>query len=251
MKHLTTRYTAERVGSSIGRTIVERVDDTQFMQHHAVSGYAGEQQDGLEHVHGYGFTSVVQRPSGSGQQRIGAEGFMGFMGGGRSNGAVFVAGDRRFRLYKLADGEVAIHDDQGQQLHLKRDGIYGSVPNSKKIRLQIMDDDKLPREDGKQLGQVQQATRAAAINLILDKSQFTLNHPNGTVTLNCKTFSVNASGNAKMVGGGMAMVKGGSAGILRSGGTTYLQAGGKINAKSPLNAADPPWADGADSAPDF
>jgi phage gp45-like len=123
MKHLSTRYAAERVGNSISRTIVERVDDTKYMQQHALSGYAGEQQDQIEHVHPYGFVSVVQKPTGSGQLRMGAEGFMGFMGGGRSHGAVFIAGDRRYRLYKLADGEIAMHYDQGQQVHFKRDEI--------------------------------------------------------------------------------------------------------------------------------
>lgn len=251
MKHTSTRIAAERVGSAITRSIVERVDDTKFMQYHTLSGFSGEQQDQIEHVHPYGFSSSVQKPTGSGSQRMGAEGFMGFMGGGRSHGAVFVAGDRRFRLYKLADGEVAIHDDQGQQLHLRRDGIYGSVPNSKKIRLAIMDDDKLPREDGKQLGQVQQATRPATISLVIDKTQFTLNHPNGAVSINCATFSVNASGNAKMVAGGMAMVKGSAAAILRSSQTTYLKAGDIIHAKSTLNLATPPWADNATDPPDF
>ncbi|WP_024340978.1 phage baseplate assembly protein domain-containing protein [Bradyrhizobium japonicum] len=251
MKHLSTRYAAERVGNSISRTIVERVDDTKFMQQHALSGYAGEQQDQIEHVHPYGFVSVVQKPTGTGQQRMGAEGFMGFMGGGRSHGAVFIAGDRRYRLYKLADGEIAMHDDQGQQVHFKRDGIYGSVPNSKKIKFQIMDDDKLPREDGKQLGQLQQATRPATISLLFDKTQFTLNHPNGAVAINCASFSVNASGSAKMVAGSNAMVKGGSGAILRASDKVYLKAGNSVSAKSLINKADPPWADGAEEPPDF
>lgn len=199
MKHLSTRNTSERVGSAISRTIVEQVDDTKLMQQHNISGYAGEKQAQIEHVHPYGFSSVVQPPSGgsNGSQRLGAEGFMGFMGGGRSHGVVFMAGDRRFRLYKLQNGEVALHDDQGQQLHIRRDGIWGSVPQSKKIQLQIMDDDKLPQDSGgsggQKMGQIQQAGRAATINLVMDKNQFTLNHPQGAVTLNCKTFALNTS----------------------------------------------------------
>lgn len=249
MRHLSGRMAAERVGNAVSRTIIERVDDSKFMQHHMLSGYAGEQQDQIEHVHPYGYVSVVQKPTGTGQQRYGAEGFMGFMGGGRSHGAVFIAGDRRYRLYKLDSGEVAMHDDQGQQVHFKRDGIYGSVPNNKKIKLQIMDDTQLPREQGKQLGQLQQATRAAAISILLDKDQYVINHPNGAVTINCASFTVNASGNAKMSAGGYSAVIAGGAAVLRAGGDAYIKATGKIHAKSPLNLADPPWSDGAQDPP--
>jgi phage gp45-like len=201
---------AERVGNASSRTIVEQVDDTKLMQFHTVSGFQEEQQQSIEHVHPYGFTSVVQPPSGgsNGQNRTGAEGFMTFMGGGRSHGVVFCAGDRRYRLYKLQNGEVAMHDDQGQQVHFRRDGIWGSVPNSKKVVLQVMDDDQLPQDSssqqssgtggdqtsgGQKMGQIQQAGRPAQINLTLDKNGLVFNHPNGAATFNVKTFTVNAS----------------------------------------------------------
>ena len=249
MKHLTTREVADRGGNALGRTIVEQVDDTTLMQSHQASLNLNEVQSDLEHVHPYGFTSVAQKPTGSGQSRMGAEGFMGFMGSGRSHGVVLVTGDRRFRLYQLAAGEVALHDDQGQQVHFKRNGIWGSVPNSKQIVLQVMDDDSLPQAKNAQGGQLQQAGRPAQINLTIDKNQFTLNHPNGAVNFNCKTFTVNASSNVKLLSQGYALVSAAAGVILYSVAQLYLKAAAAINVKSPLNLADPDWASGAADPP--
>jgi phage gp45-like len=272
VRHQSTRHASERVGNSISRTIVEQVDDTKLMQFHNLSGYAGEKQQDIEHVHPYGFTSVVKPPSGgsggqggaggvgsaggNSNQREGAEGFMGFMGGGRSHGVVFVAGDRRYRLYKLQDGEVALHDDQGQQLHVKRDGIWASVPNSKKVTIQVMDDDSMPQDSGggsssgssQKLGQIQQAGRAAQISLVIDKTHFTLNHPNGDVVLNCKTFTVNASSDAKMISGSNALVKGANA-ILYGSSDVYISAIGTVNVLSPINLVSPTWTTPANPPP--
>lgn len=181
MKHLPTRYVGERVGNSISRTIVEKVDDSKLMQFHQLSGYAGEQQQQIEHVHPYGFVNVVQPPSGgsgaggvSGGNRMGAEGFMGFMGGGRSHGVVFVAGDRRFRLYKLQNGEVALHDDLGHQVHLTRNGVVISSPNSKKFAHQVMQSDALP-QDGK-YGQIKQDGRPVVARAQQDKNLHNVSH---------------------------------------------------------------------------
>lgn len=75
---------------------------------------AGEVKDGVEHLEPYGFTSC---PHG------GAEGLAVFPGGDRSHGVVIVVADRRYRMQGLKKGEVALHDDQGQSVHLTRDGI--------------------------------------------------------------------------------------------------------------------------------
>jgi phage gp45-like len=214
MRHLATRHAAERVGNAVSRTIIEKVDDTKLMQFHTVSAFRNEQQEKIEHAHPYGFVCVPQEPTGSGDSRMGAEGFMAFMGGGRSHGVVFVAGDRRFRLYKLAGGEVALHDDQGQQLHMKRDGIWGSVPNSKKITLQIMDDDQMPQDDssqqssgtggdqksgsGQKMGQIQQAGRPAAVNVVITKD---------FMTINVKDLNINASGKINIIGQDKVLIK--------------------------------------------
>lgn len=75
---------------------------------------AGEVKDAVEHLEPYGFTS---------HPKPGAEGVAVFPGGDRSHGVVVVLADRRYRLQGLKTGEMAIHDDQGQSVHLTRAGI--------------------------------------------------------------------------------------------------------------------------------
>lgn len=184
MRHQTGRNSADRHGNALGRSVVEEVDDSKLMQESKHSMFADEQHEQIEHVHPYGFVNVPQKPTGSGKLRKAAEAFMSFMGGGRGHGVAMVVGDRRYRLYKLEGGEVALHDDQGHQVHIKRDGIHVSAPNSKKIVAQIMDDDAIPRESGKDMGQIKQAGRASAVNYTLTKDSLIVNVP---------TFRVNAN----------------------------------------------------------
>ncbi len=54
-----------------------------------------------------------------------------FIDGDRSHGIVLVAADRRYRMTGFEEGEIAIHDDQGQSVHLTREGIVvkgGGLP---------------------------------------------------------------------------------------------------------------------------
>jgi phage gp45-like len=184
MRHQTGRNSADRHGNALGRTVVEEIDDSKLMQESKHSLFADEKHEGIEHVHPYGFVNVPQKPTGTGKLRKAAEAFMSFMGGGRGHGVAMVVGDRRYRLYKLEGGEVALHDDQGHQVHIKRDGIHVSAPNSKKIVAQIMDDDAIPREDGKDMGQIKQAGRASAVNYTLTKDELIVNVPKFTVNAN-------------------------------------------------------------------
>lgn len=45
-----------------------------------------------------------------------------FINGDRANGISLIIGDKRF-LVDLEKGEVALHDDQGQKIHMTRSGI--------------------------------------------------------------------------------------------------------------------------------
>jgi phage gp45-like len=194
----SSRDSGDRHSNGMTRMTFEEADDTQAIQQSKLNGYHDESMDTIEHVHPYGFTAVPQKPTGSGDDRQTPESFSGFMGGNRTHGIALVTADRRYRLYKLANGEVALHDDQGHQVHFKRDGIYVSAPNSKKIVGQIMDDDKLP-QDGK-LGQIQQAGRPSANNYVLDKNSFTINHA-VAINLNAPAITVNAGAHLNLVGG--------------------------------------------------
>lgn len=104
----------------LGRGVVESVDDTPMMRTVQAEFLPGDVREGLEHFEPYGFTSRVKE---------GAEAIGAFFNGDRSHGVVLVTADRRFRLH-VEEGEVAVFDDQGQKVVLKRDGILVETPKN-------------------------------------------------------------------------------------------------------------------------
>jgi len=105
---------AGRVRMMIARAVIGTVDDSASCQTVQADLLDGERQDEIEHFQHYGFTSVAHPD---------AEVIIAFVAGLRSHGVVIAGTDRRYRLKGLATGEVAIHDDLGQVVHLTRDGI--------------------------------------------------------------------------------------------------------------------------------
>ncbi|MGH7027942.1 phage baseplate assembly protein V [Brevundimonas sp.] len=103
-----------RIQMMVSRAVLQLVDDAGGIQAMQFSGLSDELIEGAERFQDYGFTSVPLP---------GAEAALVFPGGLRSHGLVVAVGDRRYRLKGLKDGEVAVYDDQGQQLLLGRDGI--------------------------------------------------------------------------------------------------------------------------------
>lgn len=67
----------------------------------------------IKRVEPYGFS---YRP------KPGAQAYLVFPGGDRSLGIALIVGDRQYNL-ELLPGEVALHDDQGQKVHLARGGM--------------------------------------------------------------------------------------------------------------------------------
>ena len=104
----------------LGRGVVESVDDTPMMRTVQAEFLPGDVREGLEHFEPYGFTSRAKE---------GAEAIGAFFNGDRSHGVVLVTADRRFRLH-VEEGEVAVFDDQGQKVVLKRDGILVETPKN-------------------------------------------------------------------------------------------------------------------------
>ena len=104
----------------LGRGVVESVDDTPMMRTIQAEFLPGDVREGIEHFEPYGFTSRVKQ---------GAEAIGAFFNGDRSHGVVLVTADRRFRLH-VEEGEVAVFDDQGQKVVLKRDGILVETPKN-------------------------------------------------------------------------------------------------------------------------
>ncbi|MGV3581914.1 MAG: phage baseplate assembly protein domain-containing protein [Methylophilus sp.] len=80
--------------------------------------------DNVDRIQPYGFSY---------KPKSGCQAYTVFPSGDRSHGLCIVQGDRRYTL-DLLDGEVALHDDQGQKVHLKRDGILINTPFNFEVR---------------------------------------------------------------------------------------------------------------------
>lgn len=104
----------KRVRLLVGKGTLHLVNDATAVQTVQATFLAGETRDDVERSQDYGFTSVPL----AGMQPIAV-----FIGGDRSNGIVLAVADRTYRLKNLKAGEVAIYDDQGQSVHLTREGI--------------------------------------------------------------------------------------------------------------------------------
>lgn len=103
----------------VGRAVINLINDGLKLQELQVSLLADEVRADVERMQEYGFTS---------HPIPGAEAVMVSVGGARDHGIVIATDDRRYRVKGLPQGEVAIYDDQGQVIHLKRDKvihIYG------------------------------------------------------------------------------------------------------------------------------
>lgn len=116
-----------RVQMMIGRCVIAAINDDPKCQELQVELLADETIDAVEHFQGYGLSA---------HPRAGAEGVALSVGGLRSHAIVLAVGDRRYRMTGLAEGEVALHDDQGQSVHLTRDGI---VITGKKLTVEVDD----------------------------------------------------------------------------------------------------------------
>jgi phage baseplate assembly protein V len=105
----------ERIQMMLARAVVSAIDDARGLQTLQVELLADEVADGAEHMQPYGLAA---------HPHAGAEAVVAFVGGLRSHALVLSVADRRYRLKGLEGGEVALYDDQGQTVWLKRAGIY-------------------------------------------------------------------------------------------------------------------------------
>jgi phage baseplate assembly protein V len=113
------------IQNMVGRAILSAIDDSTGIQSLQIEGLADEIHDNVERLQDYGFTSVPL---------AGAEAAVVFVGGLRSHGLVVAVGDRRYRIKGLKPGEVAVYDDQEQQIVLTRDGI--EIRSPKKVTVE-------------------------------------------------------------------------------------------------------------------
>lgn len=107
------------------RATVVLVNSASKMQTLQLKLRGDEAKESIEHFEPYGYTSKAHS---------GAEAVTLFFNGDRSHGVAIVVADRRFRLTALEDGEVALHDDQGQKVHLMRDKVLVETPLDIELR---------------------------------------------------------------------------------------------------------------------
>jgi hypothetical protein len=147
------------------RSVVHGVDDLKQMQEMAGTFMSHEARGAIESPQNYGFTSVVMDAIKSEIGKVvgSAETFISFMGGNRSFPVAGNMDDRRHRLMDLAKGELAMFGTQGmkQQMHFSQDGMFGSAPRDKTVRMALIDEDS--EKDGTSQSFQQQASAPATL----------------------------------------------------------------------------------------
>lgn len=124
MDNRVVHWLVRRVQNMIFRALIVRIDDGPKMQEAQLAGRAEETKDGLEHWLPYGY-HFYPLPSANGQ---GPEGIVLALESGLR--VLLPVADRRHRpAGVLAPGEAMVYDDQGQKIHLKRNGIVVSGLN--------------------------------------------------------------------------------------------------------------------------
>ena len=111
--HRALKPLTDRVRLIISRAVLRLVQDLSGVQLVQVEALKGEVIDQAEHLQAYGYAS---------HPLPGAEAVVAAVGGARNHPLILVIADRRYRP-GLEAGETIIHDDQGQTIHVRRDGV--------------------------------------------------------------------------------------------------------------------------------
>jgi phage baseplate assembly protein V len=114
-----------RITNMIARGTLGTVGDGTKLQAGQVNLLADEVKDNVERFQQYGFSSVPHS---------GAEVVVLFPSGTRDHGLIISVDDRRYRLKGLQGGEVALYDDLGTSVVLKRAGNI-EITASTKVRM--------------------------------------------------------------------------------------------------------------------
>lgn len=160
--HKLTAPLRRRVALMIGRAVLGLVDDAKGIQLVQLTVLGNEVLDRVERFQQYGFTSVPHAE---------AEAVVLALGGDRAHGIAIAVDDRRYRLKNLPGGEVALYDDQGQTVHLMRDGIRIETdrPNGVAITAPIV----TVTADQVEVGATDVAVTATQVTVEADQATFT------------------------------------------------------------------------------
>lgn len=72
------------------------------------------------------------QPYGFSHRPLGGEAYLGFVAGDRALGIALIVGDRRYEM-DLSAGEVAIHDHQGNFVHIQAGGVIEVCASTKVV----------------------------------------------------------------------------------------------------------------------
>ncbi len=147
--------------AEIDRASVVQSDDSKKMRTLQVVVLADEARDDIEHFEPYGFTSRPKAPA----DKKGAEAIVATLGGTSDLGVAIVVADRRYRVTGLEEGEVCIHDDQGQKVHLTRDGIVIETPTGKDVTVTCGKDVSVTATNATVSATVKAVVKAPAVEL--------------------------------------------------------------------------------------
>ena len=134
---------ARRSQAGISRATVRQVDDDHNWQEADVDVHHSETHTGIERIHHYGFTAVPvkqdqqQQQQGQSQSSANdgqfnenqprgpsAEAIITYVNGSRSHPVCIGIDDRRFRPYKLREGESYQYDQYGQGTLIRNEATY-------------------------------------------------------------------------------------------------------------------------------
>lgn len=120
-----------RMRQMIIKGAVLMVDDSGPLQRIQARLMGDSVEDRIEHYQPYGFTSRAKK---------GALGLFLALGSHRAHTIAAVIADPRFRLKGLEYGEVAIYDDLGNVVHLKRDHLLIKAVGTGGLKIEALVD---------------------------------------------------------------------------------------------------------------
>ncbi len=115
------RKLTRKVFDLVSRAVIRTKNPDRPMRTLQTEHLPGDVRDDVEHYEPYGFTS---------EPHIGSEGVAVSIDGNRGHTIVIIAADRRYRIMGLKDGEVAMYDDLGKTVILKRNELLVDAKDS-------------------------------------------------------------------------------------------------------------------------
>jgi phage gp45-like len=174
---------ANRVYTMLSRALLRKTHDEKLLQSLDIDLFADETRDDVERFQ-FPFLTSVPHEGGKGpgndEGKKFAEMIVACIGGNRSHMIALAVDDRRYRITGLQNGELMIHDEQGQQVHITRKGINASIPHDLVLDLRIMKKDK--GDPDKPMKEIQAKKTDMKDDVLatmhFDRKSFTVTHRN-------------------------------------------------------------------------